>query len=260
MSSLFTAVGGLWTIKPPSSTGIQKLKILRAVTRKPGLTPTSHIHKDTRTTSYCLWRELMTKAAFCLISSLWAVLFPAIEISICEAGGTQNWSQVLCYIGGWGRQLRKAEVHTPCMPSGNIGPQDSKPSSVIIDSYHVLKAALSVSLNAGKLQLALLDVRRFQFESWLEIAYSVPGSDYQSPQFFDWARGSIVVEALCYITEGRGFDARWGEFLNLPNPSGRTRPLTKMSTREIKIIMFLGSKVRPVRSADNLTFICEPIV
>jgi hypothetical protein len=23
--------------------------------------------------------------------------------------------------------------------------------------------------------------------------------------------------------EGRGFDTRWGEFLNLPNPSGRTR-------------------------------------
>jgi hypothetical protein len=30
--------------------------------------------------------------------------------------------------------------------------------------------------------------------------------------------------------------------------------------RNIKIIMFLGSKVRRVRSADNLTAICEPIV
>jgi hypothetical protein len=66
------------------------------------------------------------------------------------------------------------------------------------------------------------------------------------------ARGRIVVEALCYKPEGRGFDTRW-EFLNLPNPSGRTRPLTEMSTRNIKIIMFLGSKVRPVRRADNLT-------
>jgi hypothetical protein len=39
-----------------------------------------------------------------------------------------------------------------------------------------------------------------------------------------------------------------------------TQPLTEMSTRNIKIIMFLGSKVRPVRRADNLTAICEPIV
>jgi hypothetical protein len=38
------------------------------------------------------------------------------------------------------------------------------------------------------------------------------------------ARGSVVVKALCYKPEGRGFDARWGEFLNLTNPSGRTRP------------------------------------
>jgi hypothetical protein len=34
------------------------------------------------------------------------------------------------------------------------------------------------------------------------------------------ARGSV----LCYKPEGRGFDSRLGEFLNLPNPFGRTRP------------------------------------
>jgi hypothetical protein len=33
----------------------------------------------------------------------------------------------------------------------------------------------------------------------------------------------LVVKALCYKLEGRGFDSRWGEFLNLPNPSGHTR-------------------------------------
>jgi hypothetical protein len=41
---------------------------------------------------------------------------------------------------------------------------------------------------------------------------------------------------------------------------GFTLPLTEMSTRNIKIIMFLGSKVRPVRRADNLNTIYEPIV
>jgi hypothetical protein len=34
-------------------------------------------------------------------------------------------------------------------------------------------------------------------------------------------------------------------------------PLTEMSTGSIKIIMFLGSKVRPESSADDLTAICE---
>jgi hypothetical protein len=33
-----------------------------------------------------------------------------------------------------------------------------------------------------------------------------------------------VVKALCYKPEGRGFETRWGDSLNLPNPSGRTRP------------------------------------
>jgi hypothetical protein len=39
-----------------------------------------------------------------------------------------------------------------------------------------------------------------------------------------WTCGSVVVKALCYKPEGRGFDSRLGEFLNLPNHSGRTRP------------------------------------
>jgi hypothetical protein len=38
------------------------------------------------------------------------------------------------------------------------------------------------------------------------------------------ALGSVVVKALCYKPEGLRFDTRLGEFLNLPNPSGRTRP------------------------------------
>jgi hypothetical protein len=38
------------------------------------------------------------------------------------------------------------------------------------------------------------------------------------------SRGSLVIKALDYETEGRGFETRWGEFLNLPNPYGRIRP------------------------------------
>jgi hypothetical protein len=50
-----------------------------------------------------------------------------------------------------------------------------------------------------------------------------PSSYVSYCQFFG-ARGSVVVKALCYKPEGRRFDTRWGEFLNLPNPSGHTRP------------------------------------
>jgi hypothetical protein len=39
-----------------------------------------------------------------------------------------------------------------------------------------------------------------------------------------------------------------------------TQPLTEMSTRNINLIMFIGSKVRRVRKTDNLTAIYEPIV
>jgi hypothetical protein len=44
-----------------------------------------------------------------------------------------------------------------------------------------------------------------------------------------------------------------------PGP-GFTQPLREMSSRNRKIIMFLGSKVRPVRTADNLAPMCGPIV
>jgi hypothetical protein len=37
------------------------------------------------------------------------------------------------------------------------------------------------------------------------------------------ARCSLVVKALRYKPEGRGFVTRWGIFLNSPNPSGRAR-------------------------------------
>jgi predicted transcriptional regulator len=41
---------------------------------------------------------------------------------------------------------------------------------------------------------------------------------------------------------------------------GFTQRLTEMNTRNRKIITFLGSKVRPVCRANNLTAICDPIV
>jgi hypothetical protein len=80
------------------------------------------------------------------------------------------------------------------------------------------------------------------------------------------ARGSLVVKELGYKSEGRGFETRWGEILNWPNPSGRARPWGLLSLQQkwiletLKKINVSGCKVRPVRGADNLTTIYEPNV
>jgi hypothetical protein len=61
-----------------------------------------------------------------------------------------------------------------------------------------------------------------------------------SPSGAAGARSSVVVKALGYKPEGLGFETRWGEILNLPNPSGLTRPwgslslLTEMIIANIK--------------------------
>jgi hypothetical protein len=76
---------------------------------------------------------------------------------------------------------------------------------------------------------------------------------------------SLVVKALGYKPEGRVFETRWDEwilsiYLILPGFLRFTQPLTEVSTGNIKKLMFLGSKVRPVREADKLTTIHKPIV
>jgi hypothetical protein len=74
------------------------------------------------------------------------------------------------------------------------------------------------------------------------------------------ARGSVVVKALCCKPEGRGFKSQLVDFLNWPNPSGRTGPgVDSASTRneyqESLKIKKPGGKVRPARRADNLVAI-----
>jgi hypothetical protein len=71
-------------------------------------------------------------------------------------------------------------------------------------------------------------------------------------QFVREAQGSVVVKALCYKPKVVG---------SRPNELNAWvhSLLTEMNTRSRKI-MCLGSKVRPVRMADNLAVICEPIV
>jgi hypothetical protein len=44
----------------------------------------------------------------------------------------------------------------------------------------------------------------------------------------------IVVKALGYKLEGRRFETRWGEILNLPNPSGHTRPWSLLNRNKYR--------------------------
>jgi hypothetical protein len=97
--------------------------------------------------------------------------------------------------------------------------------------------------------------------SWLS-AYLLNGQLLSCFYMLSGARGSVLVKALCYKPGSRSDEVI---FLNVSNPSGCTslgftQSLTEMSTRNRKIIMFLGSRARPVLRADNLTAICEPIV
>jgi hypothetical protein len=71
------------------------------------------------------------------------------------------------------------------------------------------------------------------------------------------ARGSAV--ALGYKPEGHGFETRRDELIfSIFQPHwtlGFTHPVTEISIRNSNIV-FLGSRARPVRGADNLTANC----
>jgi hypothetical protein len=75
------------------------------------------------------------------------------------------------------------------------------------------------------------------------------------------ARGSVVVKALCYKPEGRGFETRWSEwFLSsyLIFPVALDPGVYSASKRNE--YQKHKNNVSGVRRADNLTAICEPIV
>jgi hypothetical protein len=97
--------------------------------------------------------------------------------------------------------------------------------------------------------------------------------DFRFSQRYSWglrdvtlgARGSVLVKALYYNPEVRGFEIRCCEIFSvyLILPAALGPGIYSASNRneyQKHKIRFLGSKVRPVRKADNLIAICEPIV
>jgi hypothetical protein len=93
--------------------------------------------------------------------------------------------------------------------------------------------------------------------SWLNI--HVNQNNFSTCSLKPGARGSVVGWGI--MLQAGPIPEEVIEFFNWSDPSSRTmalgstQPLTEMSTRNLP-----GSKGRPVRKADNLTAICEPIV
>jgi hypothetical protein len=82
-------------------------------------------------------------------------------------------------------------------------------------------------------------------------------------QIWEWP---VVVKALCFKQEGRGFKTRWGEWISSMDLSfrvhwalGFTQPLTETSTRSRKIIL-QGSSAWPVHRTNYLIANSEPTV
>jgi hypothetical protein len=80
----------------------------------------------------------------------------------------------------------------------------------------------------------------------------------------DVLRHSLPI-LMCYKPEGRGFQTRLGEllfsiYLTLPAELGSEIHSASDRNEYKKEKNVSGSRARPVRRADNLTAICEPIV
>jgi hypothetical protein len=85
--------------------------------------------------------------------------------------------------------------------------------------------------------------------SWGPHRYKSPNKIHKELKKIAFTCGSVVVKALCYKLEGHGFALGSGVY----SASDRKE-------YQKQKIMFLGSRVRPVRRADNLPAIREPLV
>jgi hypothetical protein len=80
------------------------------------------------------------------------------------------------------------------------------------------------------------------------------------------ARGSVMVKALCYKPEGRGFHSQcdhWIFSTYIIFPAALDTGVYSVSNRngyQKQKNNVSGGKARPVRNADYLTPFCEPIV
>jgi hypothetical protein len=81
------------------------------------------------------------------------------------------------------------------------------------------------------------------------------------------ASGNLLVKALRHKSEGHGFDTRLGDFflssiyIILPTALGPgVYSASKRNQNQKHKNLYLGSKARPVRKADNITAICESTV
>jgi hypothetical protein len=77
------------------------------------------------------------------------------------------------------------------------------------------------------------------------------------------AIGSVVVTALCYKPEGRGFNTRWDDFLNISQPYRTQKSLTGIVLLYGDGVCFLWGTYwteSTATSSQYLAINCEPIV
>jgi hypothetical protein len=101
----------------------------------------------------------------------------------------------------------------------------------------------------------------------LKASLSLALISYGRTKLWGGARGSVVLETICHMPEGRGFRSRWGNLLlsiyqiplAAPGPEIYSTS-NRNEYREQKQNMFLGNRARLVRENDNLTAVSEPTV
>jgi hypothetical protein len=129
--------------------------------------------------------------------------------------------------------------------------------------FIILQATFIHKLDRQKCEPALWTSLLLKSCSWIN---SIRSEIH--PYTSNWKRAwsSIVVKALSYEPEGHGSETQWGEWISsiylilLAALGPGIYSASNRNEYRSRKIMFLGSKVRPMRRTDNLTAICELIV
>jgi hypothetical protein len=106
--------------------------------------------------------------------------------------------------------------HWPLNAEGN-----NPETSCII--YHTFKTTKHQNNRSYRIVPHVQNTESSKYSTGTEISYSSPriASLFGSCTIIGGAPGSVVVKALRYKPEGRWCNTRCGDFLNLPNPSGK---------------------------------------
>jgi hypothetical protein len=93
----------------------------------------------------------------------------------------------------------------------------------IASSRYILRIKITPEAHLKMNAIFLFFIRLWDRSADIAIV-DVPSPLTQSYDISVMVSSSVLVKVLYYKPEGRGFETRWGEILNLANTSDRTRP------------------------------------